>query len=91
MPQLVNLFDNCKAQNGYKDLAELISPKAKKIHNKSLNDFSIVDDASLMHLLVETHFQVLDTNDYVVKLKLVYMASTDHVFWPIIQRARIHP
>ena len=63
-------------------MAELISPNAKNflcvLYNKSLYDFSIVDDASLMHLL-EAHLQVLDTNDYAAKLKLVYMASTDHV------------
>ena len=70
------LFEAYKAQNGSRDLAQLISTQAKNvlciIYNKSIADFQNVSDSALMYLL-EQHFQVLDTNDYKSKLQAVCM------------------
>jgi len=70
------LFEAYKAQNGSRNLAQLLSVPTKNvlcvIYDKQLTDFNLVDDSQLMTLL-EHHFQVLDTNDYRSKLQAVYM------------------
>jgi len=70
------LFEAYKAQNGSRDLAQLLSVQAKNVlcitYNKLITDFNLVNDSDLMYLL-EQHFQVLDTNDYRSKLQAVYM------------------
>ena len=75
-------FENYKALRGSKPLADLISIQAKNflcvLYDKTLTDFSIVDDDTLMHML-EGHFQVLDTNDYIAKLQAVYMVPSEQV------------
>ena len=49
------LFEAYKAQNGSRDLAQLISTQAKNvlciIYNKSIADFQNVSDSALMYLL----------------------------------------
>jgi len=70
------LFEAYKAQNGSRNLAQLLSVPTKNvlcvIYGKQFTDFNLVDDSQLMTLL-EHHFQVLDTNDYRSKLQAVYM------------------
>ena len=48
-------FENYKALRGYKPLVDLISIRAKTflcvLYDKTLLDFSIVDDDTLMHML----------------------------------------
>ena len=76
------LFENYKAKNGTKPLADLLSLQAKNflcvLYGKNDSDFYLIDDTNLMQLL-EEHFQVFDTNDYVAKLQAVYMAPHDQV------------
>jgi len=76
------LFEAYKAQNGSKDLAQLLSVQAKNVlcitYNKDITDFNLVDDTTLM-VLLERHFQVLDTNDYRSKLQALYMEPLKHV------------
>ena len=77
-------FENYKALRGSKPLAVLApsQQKAKKIlcvlYDKTITDFSIVDDDTLMHML-EGQFQVLDTNNYIAKLQAVYTAPSEQV------------
>ena len=72
------LFENYKAKQGTKPLADLLSIKAKNflcsLYNKTTSDFYLIDDDDLMQLL-EEHFQILDTNDYVAKLQATYMIA----------------
>ena len=76
------LFENYKAKHGTKPLADLLSIKAKNflcvLYGKTISDFYLLDDDNLMQLL-EDHFQILDTNDYVAKLQAAYMAPADQV------------
>ena len=55
------LFEAYKAQNGSRNLAQLLSVLTKNvlcvIYDKQLTDFNLVDDSQLMSLL-EHHFQV---------------------------------
>ena len=46
--------------------------------SKKFLDYTIVDDDTLMHML-EVHFQVLDTNDYIAKLQAVHMVPSEQV------------
>ena len=63
-------------------LAELLSIQAKYflcvLYGETSSDFYLLDDDSLMHML-DGHFQILDTNDYVAKLQAAYMTTTEQV------------
>ena len=63
-------------------LAEFLSIRAKHflcvLYGETISDFHLLDDDSLMNML-DGHFQILDTNDYVAKLQAAYMTTTKQV------------